>query len=111
MGEFAPSIEDGWQAKEAAIEAVAAARHPDPFALLGPHLTRAGWAIRAFAPDVVSAKAVTRDGAPLVELVRRSGDFFEGLAPNLSERPAYRLALTRAAWGAQTAKATPSTPS
>jgi len=96
MGEFAPSIEDGWRAKEADVEAVAAARHPDPFAILGPHLTRAGWAIRAFAPDVVSVRAVTRDGAPLAELVRRSDDFFEALAPNLSERPAYRLELTRA---------------
>ena len=92
----APSDEDGWRAKEADVEAIAAARHADPFAVLGPHLTRAGWAIRAFAPDVVSVRAVTRDGAPLVELVRRSDDFFEALAPNQSERPAYRLEFTRA---------------
>ena len=64
-GEFAASAEDGgWRAKAADIEAIASARHADPFAILGPHLTRAGWAIRAFAPDVVAVRAVTRDGAP-----------------------------------------------
>ncbi len=96
VGEFAVSDEDGWRAKAADIEAIAVARHADPFAVLGPHLTRAGWAIRAFAPDVIGVKAVTRSGAPLVEFVRRSGDFFEALAPNQSERPVYRLELTRA---------------
>ena len=64
LGEFAANDEDGWQAKAADIEAIASARHADPFAILGPHLTRAGWAIRAFAPDVVSVRAVTRDGTP-----------------------------------------------
>jgi 1,4-alpha-glucan branching enzyme len=96
VDELAASDEDGWQAKAADIEAIASARHADPFAILGPHLTRAGWAIRAFAPDVVSVRALTRDGAPIVEFVRRSGDFFEALAPEQSERPAYRLELTRA---------------
>ena len=62
----------------------------------GRTLRRAGWAIRAFAPDAIGVKAVTRNGAPLAEFVRRSGDFFEALAPNQSERPAYRLELTRA---------------
>ena len=96
LDEFAASDEECWQAKAADIEAIASARHADPFAVLGPHLTRSGWAIRAFAPDVVSVKAVTRSGAPLAEFVRRSGDFFEALAPKQSERPAYRLELTRA---------------
>ena len=96
LGESATRDEDGWQAKAADIEAIASARHADPFAILGPHLTRAGWAIRAFAPDVVGVTAVTREGAPLAELARRTGDFFEALAPNLSERPAYRLKLKRA---------------
>jgi 1,4-alpha-glucan branching enzyme len=96
MGKLSESDEDGWQVKSADVDAIAAARHADPFAILGPHLTRAGWAIRVFAPDVVSVRAVTRDGAPLVELARRSGDFFEGLAPQQQERPAYRLELKRA---------------
>jgi len=96
MGKLSESDEDGWQAKTADIDAIASARHADPFAILGPHLTRVGWAIRAFAPDVVGVRAVKRDGAPLVELTRRSGDFFEALAPEHSERPAYRLELKRA---------------
>ena len=96
VGDFAASDEDGWRAKAIDIEAIAVARHADPFAILGPHLTRAGWAIRAFAPDAIGVKAVARNGAPLAELVRRSGDFFEALTANQSERPAYRLELTRA---------------
>jgi len=96
LGELAASDEDGWQTKAADIEAIASARHADPFAVLGPHLTRAGWTIRAFAPDVVSVRALTRNGAPLAQLARRSGDFFEALAPRQSERPAYRLEFTRA---------------
>ena len=31
-----------WRADEADIDALAAARHPDPFAFMGPHLTPAG---------------------------------------------------------------------
>ena len=96
LSESTASDEDGWQAKAADIDAIASARHADPFAILGPHLTRAGWVIRAIAPDVVGVRAVTRDGAPLAELARRSGDFFEALAPKQSERPAYRLELKRA---------------
>ena len=42
---------EGWRAQEEDIDAIAAARHDDPFAVLGPHLTEAGWAIRAFVPD------------------------------------------------------------
>jgi 1,4-alpha-glucan branching enzyme len=95
MVEFAASDREGWRAKPADVEAICAARHPDPFAILGPHVTRAGWAIRAFVPDAVGVKAATRDGAPLADLVRRSGDFFEGLAPDAGERPAYRLEVAR----------------
>src|ERR1700678_4517808 len=95
MGETPRSNEDWWRAKVADIEAIAAARQADPFAVLGPHLTKAGWAIRAFAPDAVSVAATTREGAPIVELSRRSGEFFEALVPGLTERPRYRLAVTR----------------
>jgi 1,4-alpha-glucan branching enzyme len=95
MGETPRPTQDLWRAKVADIEAIAAARQADPFAVLGPHLTKAGWAIRAFAPDAVSVAATTREGAPIVELTRRSGDFFEALVPDLKERPRYRLAVKR----------------
>ncbi|HEY1943690.1 MAG TPA: 1,4-alpha-glucan branching protein GlgB [Roseiarcus sp.] len=85
-----------WQANERDIDAIAAARHKDPFAVLGPHLTPLGWVIRAFAPEALRIRALTRDGAPVAELKRRKGDFFEGLAPGLKERPVYRLEVVRA---------------
>ena len=95
MGETPQSSHENWQASAADVDAIAAARQADPFAVLGPHLTQAGWAIRAFAPDAVSVAAISRDGAPIAELKRRSGDFFEGLVPGATERPRYRLAVKR----------------
>jgi 1,4-alpha-glucan branching enzyme len=80
-----------WRAQQADVDAVLAARQDDPFAVLGPHETAEGWAIRAFAPGAETVRAVTRDGAPIADLARREGDFFEGLAKGLSQRPTYRL--------------------
>ena len=51
-----------WRAKQEDIDAIAAARQEDPFAVLGPHLTDHGWVIRAFVPDALSVRAVTRAG-------------------------------------------------
>ncbi len=53
---------ESWRADESDIDALAAARHQDPFSFLGPHLTPDGWAIRAFVPDAISVRALTRDG-------------------------------------------------
>jgi 1,4-alpha-glucan branching enzyme len=80
-----------WQADEADVDAVLAARQSDPFAVLGPHKTPQGWVIRAFVPFADKVSAVTREGAPIVALERRKGDFFEGLAKDLEQRPTYRL--------------------
>ena len=80
-----------WQAQEADVAAMAAARQKDPFAILGPHLTPLGWVIRAFAPEAVRVRALTREGVPIASLARRDGDFFEALIPTLKERPSYRL--------------------
>jgi 1,4-alpha-glucan branching enzyme len=86
---------EAWRASESDIDALAAARHSDPFSFMGPHLTPDGWAIRAFAPDAVSVRALNRDGSPLVELPRRKDDFFEGLLPKGADRPRYRLEVQR----------------
>ncbi len=88
---------NNWTASDSDIDALHAARHGDPYAVLGPHHTKAGWVIRAFAPDAISVKALTRDGELIGELIRRKNDFFEGLFPALKERPAYRLEVTNAA--------------
>ncbi len=85
-----------WRAKQEDVDAIAAARQKDPFAVLGPHLTDDGWVIRAFVTDALSVRAVTREGAPIAELGRREGDFFEALIPAAAERPTYRLQVARA---------------
>ena len=56
----------------------------------------AGWVIRVFAPDAISVRALTRDGALMAELPRRKGDFFEALIPSAKERPAYRVEVETA---------------
>ena len=66
-----------WRAKEENVDAIAAARQKDPFAVLGPHLTDDGWAIRAFVTD-----------APIKHTSLSTGA--EGL---LSDNPLKRLAL------------------
>jgi len=86
-----------WRAPEDRIDAILAAREDDPFAILGPHLTPDGWAIRAIVPDAISVRALTREGAPLTDLERRKGDFFEALLPEGSAIPRYRLEATRTA--------------
>ena len=89
-------MDQGWAANNSDIEALAAARHADPFAVLGPHSTPGGWAVRVYMPDAVSVQAVDERGLALATLHRRSGDFFEGLLPGAKERPRYRLRIERA---------------
>ena len=80
-----------WRARDEDLDAIAAARSSDPFAVLGPHQTAAGWVIRVFAPEAVSVRALTRDGALIADLPRRKDDVFEALIPSAKERPAYRV--------------------
>jgi 1,4-alpha-glucan branching enzyme len=88
-------MSDDWRAPDDRVDAIAAAREDDPFAILGPHLTPAGWVLRAIVPDAISVRALTREGAALVNLERRKGDFFEALVPQAKECPRYRLEVTR----------------
>ncbi len=87
---------EDWRARDEDLDAIAEARQADPFAVLGPHLTPAGWVIRVFAPDAVRVRALTREGAPIAELPRRKGDIFEALIPSAKERPAYRVEVETA---------------
>jgi 1,4-alpha-glucan branching enzyme len=76
-----------WQLGEAEIEALLAARHGDPFAVLGPHRVSEGWVVRALVPG---AQRVELAGAALER--RHDHGFFEGL---LADDPgAYRLRCT-----------------
>jgi 1,4-alpha-glucan branching enzyme len=79
----------GERVAAAAIDAIVAGRHGDPFAVLGMHETPVGVVVRAFVPGAERLSAVTPDGAPLAELVlRHPAGFFEGRMP---KRERYRL--------------------
>jgi 1,4-alpha-glucan branching enzyme len=82
---------------DAEIDRIRAARHGDPFAVLGPHVDEAGrrW-LRVFLPGATRVEVLARaDESAQGELALRHADgFFEGpLAPPAD---AYRL---RAHWG------------
>jgi 1,4-alpha-glucan branching enzyme len=82
---------------DAEIDLVRAARHGDPFAVLGPHADAEGrrW-LRAFLPGATRVEVLARvDNAPRGELSLRHADgFFEG--PLELPADAYRL---RPHWG------------
>ncbi|WP_442755538.1 1,4-alpha-glucan branching protein GlgB [Methylocystis sp. JAN1] len=89
-----------WRAHPDEIAAIVAARHDDPFALLGPHETSQGLVIRAFVPGAATVVAQTPDGGIVAPLDRVHADgFFEGLTP-LRARAPYLLAASNeaAAW-------------
>ncbi len=85
---------EDWKAREQDLDAIMAARSFDPFAVLGPHQTAAGWVIRVFAPEAISVRALTPAGKLIADLPRRKDDIFEALIPSLKERPAYRVEVT-----------------
>jgi 1,4-alpha-glucan branching enzyme len=80
----------GWQASDGDVAAILAARHGDPFAILGQHATGDGPVVRAFVPYADTLHALGPDGRE-VELGARPGadGFFEGLVPDGRHR--YRL--------------------
>lgn len=85
-----------WRASDAQIAALVDARHGDPFALLGAHDAAKGRVIRAFVPHAEAVSAISRDGKPVANLMRRhDAGFFEGLLPE--DAPlAYRLRASNA---------------
>jgi 1,4-alpha-glucan branching enzyme len=90
----------GWRASVSDVEALVAARHGDPFALLGPHETDDGLVIRAFLPHAETLVVEDRDGRPVAPLERRPGtDFFEGLIAGRKTRFPYRLHAENAGGG------------
>jgi 1,4-alpha-glucan branching enzyme len=81
-----------WRAKPDEIAAILAARHGDPFALLGLHETPEGFVIRAFAPGAQRLTAETPDGREIAVLDRvHDAGFFEALT-TLDKRGPYLLA-------------------
>ena len=88
-----------WSAPREAVEAFLAARHADPFALLGAHAAEGGVVLRAFVPHAEFLDVLHEAGrTPLTR--RDDAGFFEGLVPGAVLPFAYRLAARNAggAW-------------
>jgi 1,4-alpha-glucan branching enzyme len=88
------------QASDQDVAAIAGARHPDPFAVLGLHRTTpgatAGFVIRAFVPGAETVAAIDPAGAKLASLARRGDQgFFEGFVTGRTTRFTYQLHATR----------------
>jgi 1,4-alpha-glucan branching enzyme len=75
-----------------AIDALLAARHGDPFSVLGPHEIDGRWVVRALLPQAISVSVVSReDGSLLANMTRLHSDgLFEATLPS---RPDYRFRL------------------
>jgi len=85
----------GWRATPEEVSLFLAARHADPFALLGPHPAAGGVVVRAFVPH---AEELAADGVALGR--RDEAGFFEGLIEGAALPFAYRLEARNAggAW-------------
>ena len=79
-----------WQAEQEDIDAIVAARHADPFAVLGPHETASGLVLRCFVPDADAVVALDRGGDAIATLTSRGAGFFEALTDRTTPL-SYRL--------------------
>ena len=79
-----------WRLDDDSIDAIRAARHPDPFAVLGLHAAGGGVVVRAFSPDASKLRAVFEDGRAL-PLADRGGGFFEGFLETAAPPLRYEL--------------------
>jgi 1,4-alpha-glucan branching enzyme len=79
-----------WRASQAAVDDLLAARHGDPFAVLGPHAVPGGLVIRAIVPHAATLQALLPDGSA-IDLPRRQAALFEGMLPGAALPLAYRL--------------------
>jgi 1,4-alpha-glucan branching enzyme len=86
-----------WRAPDEAVAALLAARHPDPFALLGPHATPAGLVLRAFLPGAEALEALPEEGGAPIPIAARPGapGFFEAPVPDRTAPFRYRLRARR----------------
>jgi 1,4-alpha-glucan branching enzyme len=50
-----------------AFDALIGGTHGDPFSLLGPHETEAGFVIRALLPGALGLKLLSQDGTPIAD--------------------------------------------
>jgi 1,4-alpha-glucan branching enzyme len=83
---------EAWRADDGDVAAIIAARHADPFAVLGLHESAEGFALRAFVPGAWELRAEDAAGQTIAVLERRRDEgFFEGRVPDRAMRFTYRL--------------------
>ena len=76
------------------LDAIAGARHADPFSVLGPHIDDGLLTIRAYLPAAKSI-SVVRDGAEPLEMTRRhAAGVFEASVDGVTAIPDYRLRVS-----------------
>jgi 1,4-alpha-glucan branching enzyme len=78
------------------VAALLAARHADPFAVLGPHRDAEGrWRLRALLPGATAVEALdARDGRVLADFaITDAAGLFEAALGVSAETPAYRLRI------------------
>jgi 1,4-alpha-glucan branching enzyme len=85
----------GWRARDDAVADLLAARHGDPFALLGPHAAPGGVVLRAFIPGAETLEVLRQGAAPAILDRRDPEGFFEGVLPGAALPLRYRLRATR----------------
>ena len=75
-----------------ALDAIAAARHPDPFGILGPHVVDGTLVLRAFHPS--AERVDVRHAGEVTPMARaHDGGVFEARFPGTSEVFDYRLRI------------------
>ena len=76
------------------LDAIADARHPDPFSYLGPHLVDGGVTIRAYLPSAETVSVVRGDSSTVSMVRRHPSGVYEAQLSEAHEIPDYRLRVT-----------------
>jgi 1,4-alpha-glucan branching enzyme len=88
-----------WRPDQAAMEALVAGRHGDPFSVLGPHAGTVGLSIRVFAPTAHEVEVIGTKGQVLGSLEKlHDAGFFAGVVNAAGEGYRLRLRRDRAQW-------------
>jgi 1,4-alpha-glucan branching enzyme len=73
------------------LQALAEARHADPFSVLGPHIEPRGVVIRTIVPTAERISIVSNGSRPMEMTRRHASGIFEAVLPGATEIPDYRL--------------------
>jgi 1,4-alpha-glucan branching enzyme len=80
--------------REALFQALAEARHADPFGVLGPHVAPNGVVIRAIVPTAEHV-TITHNGSPGIDMAcRHPAGIFEATIAGAKDIPDYRLRVS-----------------